>query len=141
MYNTQLQFSLFPVALLSCRQDKPGRLCTMVHRNAFFIQYQVTQDHQDRAKESIPNGIATIIVFADSPETARARAGKFMGKHHFQITGFLRILLIQRSSIETADHLLKKLYQKAEQYGIAFHCDLLFRNPSHRQSKGNNRTK
>ena len=91
---------------------------------AFFIQYQVSGSSSIPDYSNRPKGIATIIVFAESEQTARIRAGKMIASKKLKITDFLRIHLIQKSYVKILDTVLRSLYIQAELYGIAIHCDL-----------------
>ena len=109
----------------------------MSNLKAFFVQYQVNSSVLLSSQSRQSRGIATIVVFADGEPKARARAGRMITLKNLEITNFLRIHLIQKSYVELLDKVLRTLYNQAELYGIAIHCDLFPSNASRYSIKHN----
>jgi hypothetical protein len=95
----------------------------MIDLDAFFIQCSVTQCPPEYPSEASASGLATIIVFADNLDIARARAGKVIADNKLATIKLKRILRINRANLYMLNSTLLSLYRKAELYGIGFHCD------------------
>lgn len=95
----------------------------MVKQFPFFIQYHVRQIPLSPSPSFTREGLATIIVFADSWEVARTRAGRAVAEHELEIVRLARIHLIGEHSLQRFDVVLRSLYQQAEMYGVGLHCD------------------
>ncbi|MBE0583209.1 MAG: hypothetical protein IH612_05535 [Desulfofustis sp.] len=90
----------------------------------FFIQYHVRQISLPPSPSSaVREGLATIIVFADSWEVARTRAGRAVAENELEIVQLARIHLIGEHSSQGFDKILRSLFQQAELYGISIYCD------------------
>lgn len=85
----------------------------------FFFQYDVTPSVQHPERDTFAGAIATVIVFAENGERGQARASRRVGRNKWQITEVKRSMVIQSHHIDNLDGVLKRLYTKAEQDGIA----------------------
>lgn len=86
---------------------------------ALYYQYRVIPSKSSQLKGKISGGMATLIVFAESDEVGRARCGRFIAKHGWEIKEFLRVRVLGKPQIKNLDFELTKLYKQAEQFGIA----------------------
>jgi len=95
----------------------------MSTQSAYFIQYHTCFDQPD--KQSTPNaeGLATVIVFAENKCQALSRAGKLIAKEDLQISGFLKMSVLQERNQQMFCAVLKSLFRRAELYGAALHLD------------------
>ena len=84
----------------------------------FYFQYSVSPTEDNPLYSSARGCIVTLIVFADSGEKARERAGKYIVEKGWRITEVKRIQLLQPAQIEQMNPILKNIYQQAEQLGI-----------------------
>jgi hypothetical protein len=89
----------------------------------FFIQYHVRQISLTPSPSAVREGLATIIVFADSWDVARTRAGRAVAENELEIVNLARIHLIGEQSSRGFNTVLRSLFQQAELYGISIHCD------------------
>lgn len=85
----------------------------------FFIQYGVQPAPANSVHASFAGGIATVIVFAETAELAKARAARHVAREKWEITEVMRVMLVQKQHLEHMDVVLKSVYRKAEQAGIA----------------------
>lgn len=85
----------------------------------FFFQYEVRPNMKNSAHESLAGAIATVIVFAETDELARARAARYVGRNNWEIIEVKRNMLILPYHVKSLDGVLRSVYQKAEQTGIA----------------------
>lgn len=85
----------------------------------YFFQYEVRPNIRNEAHETLAGAIATVIVFAETAELGRARAGRYVGRNNWEIREVKRGMLIQRHHVEHMDGVLKSVYLQAEQTGIA----------------------
>jgi hypothetical protein len=90
----------------------------------YFFQYEVRPTSKNIEYAAVAGGLATVMVFAESQELARARAGRFVGRNNWEILEVKRVMLIQPHHIKNMDGVLKSVYLRAEQEGIAatFDC-------------------
>ncbi len=88
----------------------------------FYIQYEVRPSPANTSV-SYNCAIATVIVFAENDELARARAARHIAREEFEITEVKRAMLISRHQVTRMDGVLKTIYQKAEQVGVAATID------------------
>ena len=95
----------------------------MTKHYPFFIQYHVRQTSLSPSPSPVREGLATIIVFADSWEVARTRAGRAVAENELEIVQLARIHLIGEQSLLGFDATLRSLHHRAELYGISLHCD------------------
>ena len=95
----------------------------MLKQYPFFIQYHVRQTSWSASPFRVRDGLATIIVFADSWEVARTRAGRAIAENELEIVRLARIHLIGEQSIQGFDTIMRSLHHRAELYGIGLHCD------------------
>lgn len=95
----------------------------MLKQYPFFIQYHVRQIPWSPPPSHVREGLATIIVFADSWEVARTRAGRAIAENELEIVRLARIHLIGEQSIQGFDTIVRSLHHQAELYGIGLHCD------------------
>lgn len=85
----------------------------------FFYQYDV-QPQDDALSEDSGRGVlATVMVFAESDEVGRARAGRYIAAKKFTIKAVKRVLLIEPHHVTALTGVLKQVYLQAEQQGIA----------------------
>lgn len=96
----------------------------------FFLQYEVRPTEKNSKSDIVAGAIATIIVFAENGELARARAGRHVGRNDWEIIEVKRIMLISSHHVEQMDGVLRSVYQGAEQAGIASTFDGWKRSPS-----------
>ncbi len=89
----------------------------------FFIQYHVRQLPQPTPTNCPREGMATIVVFADSREVACARASRMIAENKLEIIGLARIHLIGQQALDGLNSIVLSLYRRAELYGVSLHCD------------------
>lgn len=89
----------------------------------FYFQYEVRPNSRNSAHEFLAGAMATVILFAETDELARARAGRHVGRNNWEIVEVKREMRILRHHVENMDGVLKSLYRKAEQTGIAASFD------------------
>jgi hypothetical protein len=85
----------------------------------YFFQYQVRPNERNDGSDTLAGAIATVMVFAETDELARARAARHVGRNNWQIVEVKREMHILRHHVENMDGVLKSVYQQAEQAGIA----------------------
>lgn len=85
----------------------------------YFFQYEVRPNDRNSAYATFAGAIATIMVFAENDELARARACRHVGRNNWRIIEVKREMRILRHHVENMDGVLKSVYQQAEQAGIA----------------------
>lgn len=85
----------------------------------YFLQYEVRPNPRNSAEATLAGAIATVIVFAETVELAKARASRHVGRNNWEIIEVKRVMLILRHHVENLDGVLKALYLKAEQTGLA----------------------
>lgn len=85
----------------------------------YFFQYEVRPNDRNEGYETLAGAIATVMVFAETDELARARAARHVGRNNWRIVEVKREMHILRHHVENMDGVLKSLYQQAEQAGIA----------------------
>jgi len=85
----------------------------------YFFQYEVRPDDQNSGYETLAGAIATIMVFAETDELARARASRHVGRNNWRIIEVKREMRILRHHVENMEGVLKSVYQQAERAGIA----------------------
>lgn len=95
----------------------------MINFDAFFIQCSITQRAPDYPSDAKSTGLATIIVFANNIDIARAYAGRIIADNKLAIVRLRHIQRINTENIPMLNGTLLSLYKKAELYGIGFHCD------------------
>lgn len=86
---------------------------------AYFLQYGIRPRRGKADGGSPACGIATVIVFAGHEELAKARAGRHIARHGWEIVEVMRGMLVRQYHLEKMDGVVKKLYHQAEQAGIA----------------------
>ncbi len=101
----------------------------------FFLQYGVRPNDRNPEVDEVAGTIATIMVFAETAELARARAGRHIGRHNWEIVEVKRGMLIQRHHLENMSGELKSLYARAERAGIAAIFDSWRKTPSRRKTR------
>lgn len=84
----------------------------------FYIQYEV-RPTSSNTSVSFDGAIATVIVFAETEALARARAARHVAREEFEIIEVKRAMLISQHHVTHMGGVLKKVYLKAEQAGIA----------------------
>lgn len=99
-----------------------------------FYQYRVRPAQDSELRDVIKGGIATVMVFAESDCVGRARSGRFIARHHWEIESVMRAMTICPQQIENFSGALKKVYRQAEQFGIAASFDGWGKHP-HAQHK------
>jgi hypothetical protein len=85
----------------------------------FFYQYEVQPTGNGATCSQMIGTMATVMVFAESDEVGRARAGRYIATKHYEITEIKRAMLIEPRHMASFDGVLKKLYINAEQQGIS----------------------
>lgn len=88
----------------------------------FYLQYEV-RPTSTNTSVSYRGAIATVIVFAENHELARARAARHIARQHYEITEVKRAMLIRLNQVAQLDGVLKTVYLQAEQMGIAAAID------------------
>jgi hypothetical protein len=86
---------------------------------AYFLQYGIRPRQGPAEGGGVACGIATVIVFAEYEELAKARAGRHIARQGWEIIEVMRGMLVRQYHLEKMDGVLKKLYHQAEQAGIA----------------------
>jgi hypothetical protein len=89
----------------------------------FFIQYHVRQSASSAGPKPGREGFATVIVFAESAEQARARAGRAVADNRLEIVRLLRIHVVSPQALNGLGSVLRALYEKAERLGFGLHFD------------------
>ncbi len=87
--------------------------------SSYFLQYEVRPTSKNTEYATFAGVLATVMVFAESQELARARAGRHLGRSNWEILEVKRVMLIQPHHVKNMDGVLKSVYLKAEQEGIA----------------------
>ncbi len=100
----------------------------MSTQSAYFIQYHTCLNHSGKQACSKAEGLATVIVFAGDRPQALCRAGKLIAKEDLQISGFLRMFILEERNQQMFCAVLKSLFRRAELYGAALHFDPLPRS-------------
>ncbi|MBT8362605.1 MAG: hypothetical protein HKP41_10350 [Desulfobacterales bacterium] len=101
----------------------------MINFDAFFIQCSIAQSSPDYPSDAKATGLATIIVFANNIDIARAYAGRIIADNNLAIVRLKHIQRINIENIPMLNSTLLSLYKKAELYGIGFHCDFWSTTP------------
>lgn len=96
----------------------------MINFDAFFIQCSIAQEVPDYPTDTKATGLATVIVFANNLDIARAHAGKIIADNKLATVRLKRIQRINPENIYMLNSTLLSLYRKAELYGVGFHCDM-----------------
>jgi hypothetical protein len=91
--------------------------------SAYFFQYEVRPTSKNTEYAILAGALATVMVFAESHELAKARAGRCIGRSSWEILEVKRAMLIQPHHVKNMDGVLKSVYLKAEQEGIAVTFD------------------
>ncbi len=84
----------------------------------FFFQFSVRPKDSHELFGSIHGCLATIIVFSDSGEKARALAGRHVAANNWEIIKVKRIQLLNQQHIEQMPLAIKKVYTDAQYMGI-----------------------
>lgn len=85
----------------------------------YYMQYEVRVCRKHQGPATFSGALATVIVFAEDGSLAEARASRHIARNNWEITAVKRSMPVQRHHIERMDGVLKSLYRKAEQAGIA----------------------
>lgn len=85
---------------------------------ALFYQYRILPSTSNELHGKISGAMATVIVFADTDDIGRARCGRFIAKHHWEIEQFIRVMFMGPQQIENLNPELSSVYKKAEKFGI-----------------------
>jgi len=101
----------------------------------FFLQYGVQPNGRNPQRDEVAGTIATVMVFAETAELARARAGRHIGRHNWEIVEVKRGMLIQLHHLENMGGELKSLYAQAERAGIAAIFDSWLKTPPRRKTR------
>lgn len=91
--------------------------------HALCYQYRILPAKSNELHGKISGAMATVIVFADTDEVGRARCGRFIAKHQWKITQFIRVIFMGAQQIDNLNTDLAKIYKKAEKFGIAVFFD------------------
>ena len=84
----------------------------------FYFQYDVQPARDNPEYETLAGAIATVIVFAENGEIARARAGRTVSRHRYRIQQVKRSMVVQPHQVEHMEGVMRSLYTEAEQRGI-----------------------
>ena len=87
--------------------------------HALFYQYRVLPSKANELHGKISGAMATVLVFADTDDIGRARCGRFIARHHWEIEKFLRVMFMGPQQIENLNAELVGVYKQAEKFGIA----------------------
>lgn len=85
----------------------------------YFLQYEVRERPGSSSRGTLSQGLATVIVFAESGALAGARAGRHIGRNNWEIVAVKRGMAVRSHHVEHMDGVLKSLYKEAELAGIA----------------------
>ncbi|MFW2366846.1 MAG: hypothetical protein ACN4GW_10545 [Desulforhopalus sp.] len=88
-------------------------------QNPLLYQFKVRPTTANEFKDSLSGAIATVMVFADSDEVGRCRSGRFIARNHWEIEEFMRVMAVCPQRLELFDAAFRKVYRKAEHFGIA----------------------
>ena len=102
----------------------------MINPDAFFIQCSITHRSPDYPSDAKATGLATVIVFANNIDIARAYAGRIIADNKLATVRLKHIQRINPENIPMLNSTLLSLYEKAELYGVGFHCDFWSTTPS-----------
>jgi|GEM_PF-2256764 len=91
----------------------------MITTYPFYFQYQVRPTSENGGYSDLSGAIATVMVFAEDLELARARAGRHVARHHWEIIEVKRTMMVRRHHVENMEGILRSIYKKAEQSGVA----------------------
>ena len=83
------------------------------------MQYSVRENRNKWESATDSEALATVIVFAEDGSLAGARASRHIARQNWEITAVKRCMPVRHHHIERMDGVLRSLYQKAEQTGIA----------------------
>lgn len=97
--------------------------------NALFYQYRVRPTEANKLNGRLAGAIATVILFAESYDIGRARSGRFIACNHWEIEKVMRVMVVCPKQIENFDAALKKVYRRAERFGIAAIFDSWTKSP------------
>lgn len=87
--------------------------------HALFYQYRVLPAKSNELHGKISGAMATLVVFADTDDVGRARCGRFIARHHWQIKQFIRVMFMGPQQIKHLNADLAQVYKRAEKFGIA----------------------
>ncbi|WP_136799413.1 MULTISPECIES: hypothetical protein [Desulfosediminicola] len=91
----------------------------MITTYPFYFQYQVRPTGENDGYSDLSGAIATVMVFAEDIELAKARAGRHVARNHWEIIEVKRTMMVRRHHVENMEGMLKSVYKKAEQAGVA----------------------
>ena len=89
----------------------------------FYLQYAVKPSEEESELSPFAGGIATVIVFAENEEVARARAARQIARQKWVITEVLRGMVVRQHHFENMDGVVRATYLRAEQEGVAVTID------------------
>lgn len=90
----------------------------------FYFQYEVQPAPENAEFGSLAGAIATVIVFAETAELARARAGRRIGRDDYRIIEVKRSMLVRSHQVEHMDGVLKSVYELAGREGVGVVYDV-----------------
>ncbi len=88
-----------------------------------WYQYEVKPTEANPEKESWSGGLANLIVFAYSDQDGKAKCGRHIAGCDWEITSLKRAFAVRKEHLGSMEPIFQKLYQEAEQYGIAVRFD------------------
>lgn len=88
-----------------------------------FYQFQVKPTVKNSQVAELAGAIATVMVFAESEEVGRARSSRYIARHHWEIVEMKRVLRMCPKQLANLQIHFRRLYQRAEQFGIAAQFD------------------
>jgi hypothetical protein len=94
-----------------------------------FYQYRVRPTQANELKGKLAGAIATVILFAESDDMGRARSGRFIARNHWEIEKVMRVMAMCPQHIANFAPTLKKVYLRAERFGIAASFDGWSKHP------------
>lgn len=97
--------------------------------NPLFYQYRVRPTGSNELKDKLAGAIASVILFAECDTIGRARSGRFIARHHWEIERIMGCWSMCPKQVANFDSALKRVYQKAEQFGIAACLDAWSKYP------------
>lgn len=88
-----------------------------------WYQYEVRPTEKNPEKELWSGGLANLIVFASSDEDGRAKCGRHIAFHHWEIISLKRASAITEEHLGALEKVFETLYRQAELSGIAVRFD------------------
>ena len=103
----------------------------MAIQNPLFYQFEVRPTAENPYVDTLAGALATVIVFAEIEEIGRARSGRYIARHHWEIVEVKRVFRMGARQIADLQPHFRTLYRQAEQFGIATRFDGWARHEHH----------